>query len=512
MDCWQSVDTTESGQPQLRSGERDVFMDKAVGLYIGKFRVEKRQKGRAFLTTERIIYIDDEDPRSYSLALELKDIQRISYSAKFWKRSAKLILFLDSSRPPRGEIQSVESATIYKWTCPICNSTNRYQGVLDPKATELPDCNTCGVPLDFDLAKETISLEGSVSKECPACTFMNHSDLLECEICGTKLLPTKKHSKNLSRLRYPIKLEGHGNHNDTSDGSNYIQLSFRSSDGLLFAEAADKVLRNYKNKDSDSGYNQNVASINGEYTESADVLKVVPISKTGFIKPGIMGLEDSKESQLLTNDIVFNQSLLDLNKLMALAETIERLYNGNSKTTKDSRKPGLLIDREKFLNKDLFVDEIAREIYEFVLTDLRSQDSQNHFIVTLVDLYAIYNKSVRIGSGLISPQEMREACERFGALNLNDLELVKINNRVLCLETKNSREYAKNQVLEITEKHPGQHILKLLQTMDKNKNGIWTLGVISEVIESCVSEGYILIDEHVSGVYYYRNTIWETGI
>lgn len=212
----------------------------------------------------------------------------------------------------------------------------------------------------------------------------------------------------------------------------FVQLSFRKSDGVLFSQATEKALESILNEKNKHIFNQNVVSVNGidvaETINGRDHDNDVLFVETTLSRIGIASLEKSRENQLLNNDILFNNALTDLNKLMSLATSIERLYKNSNITMKKTttnfqdesttnesktKRPLLILDREKFLNKELFLDEIAREIYEFTLSEFRDlnndNNNTNYMIVTLVDLYAMYNKSMRIGTGLISPIEMREA-------------------------------------------------------------------------------------------------------
>ena len=243
-----------------------------------------------------------------------------------------------------------------------------------------------------------------------------------CEICGARLKQSRRTSK-VKDSRVRILLE----EKTPSGEESFAQLSFRKTDGALFYETLVKQLQEISRKESKHLFNQNVLSVNGVPTDPVIDPDLV-LSNNDINLIGITALEKNKEQQLLKNNIVMSNALSDLNKLMALAEDIEKMYQGNRKSK--SNESILLVDREKYLNKNVFLEEIARELYGFVDSELRGDSG---IIVTLVDLFALYNKSVRIGTGLISPEEMREACEKFEKLGLNDLKLIKINGRVLCL-------------------------------------------------------------------------------
>lgn len=91
---WHFVETTASGHPILRENEKDIYVEHSVGLYHGKSKIINKQKGRVYLTSQRVIYVDDTSPTKESVCLELDDIVSFDYSSKFLKKSAKLIVFL----------------------------------------------------------------------------------------------------------------------------------------------------------------------------------------------------------------------------------------------------------------------------------------------------------------------------------------------------------------------------------------------------------------------------------
>ena len=55
-------------------------MKKAVQLtYHSKYKVTACQQGHAYLTSHRVYYVDDKDPRKNSVAIDLKDVDRSEY-------------------------------------------------------------------------------------------------------------------------------------------------------------------------------------------------------------------------------------------------------------------------------------------------------------------------------------------------------------------------------------------------------------------------------------------------
>ncbi|QLG71638.1 hypothetical protein HG535_0B06840 [Zygotorulaspora mrakii] len=536
MDCWHFIETTSSGQPILRENEKDILIDQMVGLYHNKSKILDRQKGRIFLTSQRIIYVDNLKPTKNSVYVELDDIESLQYSSRFLKRSARLILFLKTAdaRDLGYNHKKDEDKGITSWVCPICMVTNESEGSITADTKEPPICLNCGVPADYELIKNSISFTGEALEErdpnhsqiptstneqdgnvCPACTFINHPLISNCEICGTRLSNVKIRKKDLKfkDSRVQLELENPVSASTNHSMKFFIQLSFRKSDGLLFAQATEKTLEDLKKANSSHIFNKNLVSINGIDVNN-NLPDEMPVLETQLSKIGIASLEKSRETQLLKNDILFNSALTDLNNLMSLVDEIETLFNGHRKKLvgegKELQKPLLILDREKFYNKSLFLDEIAREIYEFAISEFKeSKERVGYVMIPLVDLYAMYNKSMRIGTGLISPEEMKEACERFEQLNLFELKLTRINKRILCIASKDSFEFLKSRIIDLAQTFNGCDLLLLTKKLNEETSSSWTIGILMEILKNCVDEGYLVIDEQISGIYYYKNSFWS---
>ena len=105
---------------------------------------------------------------------------------------------------------------------------------------------------------------------------------------------------------------------------------------------------------------------------------------------------------------------------------------------------------------------------------------------------------------------MRDACERFEKLGLFNLKLMKVNDRVLCLSSVHALNFISMKLAHILEEEPGSDILRISQRLnEQSKRHNWTMGALVEVLQYCVDQGDLVIDEQLSGVYYYINTYWK---
>ncbi|SCU90103.1 LAME_0E07074g1_1 [Lachancea meyersii CBS 8951] len=514
---WQFVETTTSGQPILRENEKDIYVEHQVGCYQGKSKILGKQKGRIYVTSQRIIYIDDESPTLNSVSLELDDVLGVEYSSKFLRKSARLCIFLKDSTSTAnpGATDTVGPSNEKScWTCPICAFENKTLEHLTQDNIHSFPCSNCGIAPDFQMIEGSIRyLENALSvfenvedTECPACTFLNHPSLRNCEICGTRL------PSNLAGDRYPsstdkrVKVELETKDGLTKGEPVYVQLSFRSSDGLLLSQTISNLISDQRRDKSQKVYNKGASSINGVQPMKNELLE----TETELGRVGIASLEKSQEDRLINNDIMLGNALTDLNNLMALASDIEKLYDTAEQSKPQRNAPLLTVDREKFLTKDLFIKEISRELHGFIMNEFQEQkETEGVILISLVDTYALYNKTMRIGSGLISPQELWEACKKFEELGLSDLQLTTINGRVLCISSGDSFAFVKKKIWNIVTTSPGADLLELSRQLNNNNMNSWTAGIIMEALNNCVNEGQLLIDEQITGVHYYANFDWR---
>lgn len=190
-------------------------------------KAPNHQLGSMHVTSHRLIYIDSLHPRRRSLEFELRRITQTEFYAGFLTSSAKITLFF---QPPSDIGQQQERETTFRWECEICGNINVFTGLAPPTA-----CQLCGVPRtasnasQIQSSSETIQPRkiptsrlqptsapskslpssslptpyrvpspanpaGATTYEdddaqvpCPICTFLNHSSLRNCEMCGTAL-------------------------------------------------------------------------------------------------------------------------------------------------------------------------------------------------------------------------------------------------------------------------------------------------------------------------------------
>jgi ESCRT-II complex subunit VPS36 len=91
------IDLTTALRPSYLPDEVLLFVQDNVGLYEGsvawqmvqrqeaykqlcrKYKIPDHQNGHVYLTSHRICYVDNEDPRKHSVAIDLKEIDRFEF-------------------------------------------------------------------------------------------------------------------------------------------------------------------------------------------------------------------------------------------------------------------------------------------------------------------------------------------------------------------------------------------------------------------------------------------------
>lgn len=203
------------------------------------------QNGTVFVTTHRLFYIDAAKPLARSFALDLSYISQTEYYAGLFTSSSKVTLHLaQTSSSPSSTVSDDPAGE--SWTCEVCNFRNPPGS--SPTAAV---CSLCGVPRAKSSPNSaaprpsstlavaqpaSVSLPASLAPTpvpseipCPACTFLNHPSLHECEICGTQLprAPPVLKSAPASRPMSPLPDEVE---------SRVMKLSFRrGGDKALYA-------------------------------------------------------------------------------------------------------------------------------------------------------------------------------------------------------------------------------------------------------------------------------------
>ncbi|KAI0920303.1 hypothetical protein AcW1_002081 [Taiwanofungus camphoratus] len=286
-----SVDGTIPVPALLYEDEDLLALQEGVGIYDGTQKSAPHQSGVIYVTTYRLFYIDAVHSNTRSFSLDLSHVAKTEHYAGLFTSSPKVTLYLNPPATPKGPgvpeqgmgtsidlSATVNDPTFESWECGVCGYRN--PPGLSPAVSRV--CALCGVPrssvkppvdiphkspflqkshrMSTSLPSSVVNLSGPAASSssspasslphpvaagesevaCPACTFLNHSALPSCEICGTPLpgepAPAHLQAKSAPASR-PTSAMAHRDANeedaDTPE-ARMIRLSFRKGGDKAF--------------------------------------------------------------------------------------------------------------------------------------------------------------------------------------------------------------------------------------------------------------------------------------
>ncbi|KAH9869071.1 hypothetical protein J1614_008148 [Plenodomus biglobosus] len=578
------LDLTTALRPSLLPEETLLFVQDAVGLYEGKFKIPQYQNGQAYLTSHRVCYVDHNEPRKNSVALFLKDVEKPDFYAGFLKSSAKITLFPKPlkqltrgvSAPPQGPSSTTTpprhgspapapppaSAT---WVCPICSFSNPVPSNFDPalaSRTPIPPCLACGIkppmvhvvkaaiaaisnrpapgppPKDNKNGVPVSSNPGGSTLSCPRCTFQNHPSLSHCEICGASL--TTAIDKRLDLVQGPIRPQSPGPVLSSplqSETIECIKLSFRGGGEKIFYERLKNALvqRKWllqsappipKPRPSSGVFEDRNSSKSGKSSVEVERPRVV----------GIAGLERRGLEQRQNNEAMIGGAFEDLEALMTSAKEIIALAeqfasqanlgtNGSSEAnalaSQSASALGLVTTKDMLGSgsgsESLYVSELSKNLAEWLTDDTHGVLKKEGGIMTLVDLWAVFNRA-RGGVELVSPADFEKAARMWDTLKL-PVRLRKFKSGLLVVQGRDRTDEKTIASLLAWLKGFHQALPSDDSTWDWQAFGRgvtaqetaerfgWSVGVATEELEMAEETGALCREQGIDGLRFWENWI-----
>ena len=607
---FRQLDLTAALRPALYDDETLLFVQDNVGLYEGKYKIPNYQNGQAYLTSHRACYVDNEEPRKYSVAIDLKQIDRTESYAGFLKSSPKITLFPKASTrtsqaiaspvprygsPADALIRSPDSPSRSyapspapvrdinaTWICPICAFSNKVPPNFDPATanqhTTLPACQACGIqPPLVHMVKAAIAAmsdrpsgpssnnnaqsRGSMDQEsffsqdatssprtpkgngsivCSRCTFENHPSLTACEICGASLTAGGHRRSQLinESVRRP---DSPGPTLNTesiigNDNIETIKFSFRAGGDKVFLERLKGALVQRKwllqsapPVPTPSGQNNNdpTGVLNGIGQQSAPSPRIV----------GIAGLERRGAQLRANNQAIIGSAFEDLEALMtsakeviAMAEQFRAQSSSADSLTPEARS--LLNDSASALGltttkdmlgtgstaENLYVTELSRNLAEFLTDDRRGVLRREGGIISLVDLWAVFNR-LRNGIELVSPLDFERAAKMWETLQL-PIRLRRFKSGLLVVQERSRTDektiasllawLRQSVVSGSADQLTGQLTAiqgfgRSITAQETAERFGWSVGVAGEELEMAEDIGALCRDQCLDGVRFWEN-------
>ncbi|KAH7350255.1 EAP30/Vps36 family-domain-containing protein [Pyrenochaeta sp. MPI-SDFR-AT-0127] len=579
------LDLTTALRPSLLPEETLLFVQDAVGLYEGKFKIPQYQNGQAYLTSHRACYVDHSEPRKSSVAIFLKDVEKADFYAGFLKSSAKITLYprplkqlsrgasappppqsSSSSTPPRHGSPAPPPPASATWVCPICSFSNPVPSNFDPalaSRTPIPPCLACGIkPPTVHVVKAAIaaisnrpapgpppkddknglsisrSSTGSTNSmlSCPRCTFQNHPSLSNCEMCGASL--TTAVDKRLDLPKDPVRPDSPGPTLSSplqAEVPECIKISFRGGGEKIFYERLKNALVQRKwllrSAPPIPKPRPSSGTFDDSYSTKSDQSSV-EIERPRVV--GIAGLERRGLEQRQNNEAMIGGAFEDLEALMTSAKEIIALAEqfasqANLGTNGSGEASALasqlasalsLVTTKDMLgtgsgSESLYVSELSRNLAEWLTDDTRGVLRKEGGIVTLVDLWAVFNRA-RGGVELVSPTDFEKAARMWDTLRL-PVRLRQFKSGLLVVQGRDRTDEKTIASLltwlkGLHQEPPAMDITWDWETYGRGVTAQetaerfgWSVGVATEELEMAEEAGALCREQGIDGFRFWEN-------
>lgn len=253
---------------------------------------------------------------------------------------------------------------------------------------------------------------------------------------------------------------------------------------------------------------------------------------------GIAGLEQRGLEMRKNNELVIGTAFEDLEALMASAKEIVALAEGFSRQTNggagSSEANALLAESASQLglvttkdivggggsNESLYLSELARNLAEFLTDDARGVLRKAGGIISLVDLWAVFNRA-RGGVELVSPMDFEKAAQLWGKLNL-PVRLRTFKSGVMVVQSQDRTDVATIKTIlawmrDLHDIPPEKEVLWDWQEFGRGVTAGeaaerfgWSIGVAEEELEMAEERGVLCRENGMEGLKFWENYI-DTG-
>ena len=244
---------------------------------------------------------------------------------------------------------------------------------------------------------------------------------------------------------------------------------------------------------------------------------------------GIAGLERLSLERRKNNESVISSAFEDLEALMASARDIIALAEslGGSSQQSSARaflkesvaSLGMNTTRDMLDSEGLYFSQLSRNLAEWVTDDSQALLKRNGGIISLVDLWAIYNRA-RNGVELVSPTDFEKAARQWEPLGL-PVRLREFKNGVLAIQRHDwSDDKTIAQLLawfqEFRMIEPASPVPWDWRVFGRGVTAHeiashfgWSIGIATEELEMAEEKGVLCREDSVEGIKFWEN--WITG-
>lgn len=378
--------------------------------------------------------------------------------------------------------------------------------------------------------------------QCSRCTFLNHPSLAACELCGASLVSSEPASSSGS---------GHGLDRPNSPGPTLnapgadfgaelecIKLSFRAGGEKIFHERLKGAMVQRKwLLQSAPPIPEPILLAEDIGGQAATTNGHPPHPQTERTKSaGIAGLERRGLDIRKKNEAMIGTAFEDLDALMASAKEIIALaesFARGSDNNVSSDASQIIVDSAKGLNmvttkdmldsnagsESLYLAELSRNLAEFLTDDSKGILKNEGGIMSLVDLWAVFNRA-RGGIELVSPPDFEKAARLWEKLKL-PVRLRQFQNGLLVVQQADRTD--DKTVGQLLAWLRGMHHVHVATwTSAELKSGDetfgrgvtaqeaaqrfgWSVGVATEELQMAEEKGALCREESMEGLRFWEN-------
>jgi len=368
---------------------------------------------------------------------------------------------------------------------------------------------------------------------CPRCTFLNHPSLLSCELCGAPLVSAQVQTS--TSMHEPVRVDSPGP--TLSVGSiaglenpESVKLSFRAGGEKVFYEKLKGSLTQRKwllhAAPPPPGRRDEGRPSDGQARDGAVRMR----------SAGIAGLEQMGLDKRKNTEFTIGNAFEDIDALMASAKEVIALANSlGRQLNSDGSSPetamlaesvsqlGLVTTKDIVgggggsASESLYISELSRNLAEFLTDDARGVLKKAGGIVSLVDLWAIFNRA-RGGVELVSPLEFEKAARLWEDLKL-PVRLRTFKSGVMVVQSRDRTDETTIRALlswlrDLHEFPPEKEVSwdwrefgRGVTALDAAERFGWSIGVAEEELEMAEERGVLCREEGIEGLKFWENFI-----
>jgi ESCRT-II complex subunit VPS36 len=366
-----------------------------------------------------------------------------------------------------------------------------------------------------------------VPGQCPRCTYQNDSAMTVCEICQAPLVySTIAKQDEIDRTESPGPFL---NERAPSEEPLEVKFSFRAGGEKIYYERLRSALVQRK------WLLQNAPPIpkpngTGSFQPGNPHPNLSERGKT----VGIAGLERRGLEQRKDNEVIIGSAFEDLEALMtsakeiiALAESFSvqaNLGNGvpsetNALLSQSASSLGLATTKDVVGSKSeaLYLSELSRTLAEVLTDDTKGVLKKEGGIMTLVDLWAVFNRA-RNGVELVSPSDFQKAAQLWDTLKL-PVRLRRFKSGLLVVQGRDRTD--EKTIASILEWLRSLHYIEPPSEVSWDwilyGRGVtvqevaghfgWSVGVATEELEMAEDKGAVCREQGLDGLRFWENWI-----